>query len=406
METGPGYGDRMVDVDALKDQLVAEVDRRADVLLEASHQIHEHPELGFEEVFAHELLTSILADEGLPVERGAYGLETAFEAKAGSTGPTIAVLCEYDALPDIGHACGHNVIATAGLGAGLAAAALAEAAGGRVVILGTPAEEGGGGKVLMARRGAFESVDAAMMVHPAGLDLLSMNAISIQQCKVTYHGRAAHAAAAPQRGRNALDAAVLGYVNVAALRQHIRPDERIHGIFTEAGTAPNVVPERAAAKWYVRSPTMSGLEKLKARVLACLEAGAAAAGCEIEHEWLDPAYANLVDLDPFCGLYAENAARLGRTVVDHREDNRNVVGSTDMGNISHLVPSIHPMIQVSPPNVAIHTQDFVRYARGEEGDRAVLDGARAMAMTVADLWTRPDALAEIKAAFETADREP
>ena len=151
---------------------------------------------------------------------------------------------------------------------------------------------------------------------------------------------------------------------------------------------------------------MNGLEKLKARVLACLEAGAAAAGCGIEHEWLDPAYANLVDLDPFCGLYAANAARLGRTVIDHRDDKRFIVGSTDMGNISHLVPSIHPMIQVSPPNVAIHTQDFVRYARGDEGDRAVLDGARAMAMTVADLWTRPDVLAEIKAAFEAADREP
>jgi amidohydrolase len=366
----------MVDVDALKDQLVAEVDRRADMLLEASHQIHEHPELGFEEVFAHDLLTSILADEGLPVERGAYGLETAFEARAGSTGPTIAVLCEYDALPDIGHACGHNVIATAGLGAGLAAAALAEATGGRVVILGTPAEEGGGGKVLMARQGAFESVDAAMMVHPAGLDLLSMNAISIHQCKVVYRGRAAHAAAAPQRGLNALDAAVLGYVNVATLRQHIRPDERIHGIFTEGGSAANVVPERTAAKWFVRSPTMAGLERLKARVLTCLEAGAAAAGCEMELDWLDPAYANLVDLDPFCRLYADNAARLGRTVVDHRGGGRtNIVGSTDMGNISHLVPSIHPMIQVSPPNVAIHTQDFVRHARGRDRRWATRTGS-------------------------------
>jgi amidohydrolase len=396
----------MVDVDALKDQLVAEVDRRADMLLETSHQIHEHPELGFDEHFAHGLLTSILADEGLPVQKGAYGLPTAFEAKAGSTGPTIAVLCEYDALPEIGHACGHNIIATAGLGAGLAVAALAEASGGRVVILGTPAEEGGGGKVLMAEQGAFEGVDAAMMVHPAGLDLLSMNAIAIQQCEVTYRGKAAHAAAAPQRGRNALDAAVLGYVNVAALRQHIRPDERIHGIFTEAGAAANIVPEQAAAKWYVRSPNLRRLETLKARVLACLEAGAMAAGCEMSYQWLDPAYANLVDLDPFCGLYAGNAARLGRTVLDHRTGDRNVVGSTDMGNISHLVPSIHPMIQVSPPNVAIHTQDFVRFARGPEGDRAVLDGAKAMAMTVADLWTRPDALADVRAAFDASDREP
>jgi len=389
----------MAELDAVKDRLVAEVDRLADVLIEASHDIHEHPELGFEEHHAHDLLTGILEGEGLAVQRGAYDLPTAFVAEAGTSGPTIAVLCEYDALPGIGHACGHNVIATAGLGAGLAAAALAAEAGGRVRILGTPAEEGGGGKVLMAERGAFEGVDAAMMVHPAGADLRSMNAIAIQQCHVSYDGKAAHAAAAPQKGRNALDAAVLGYMNVAALRQHIAPTERIHGIFTKAGDAPNIVPEHTEAVWYVRSPKLHRLEALKARVLACLEAGATAAGCTMSYEWVDPAYADLVDLDPFADLYVDNAARLGRIVGDHREL-AGVVGSTDMGNVSHLVPSIHPMIQVSPPNVAIHTQDFVRYARGAEGDKAVIDGAKALALTVADLWLRPDALATVRAAFE------
>ena len=392
----------MVDLAAAKDRIDAVVAEHAGALLDASHRIHAHPELGFAEHHAHDVLTALLEEAGLRVTRGAFGLETAFEARAGSgSGPTIAVLCEYDALPGIGHACGHNVIGTAGVGAGIAAAAVAAELGGNLVVLGTPAEEGGGGKILMAERGAFEGVDAALMVHPAGADLARFAAIAIQQLEVTYQGRAAHAAAAPQAGRNALDAAVLGYMNVAALRQHIRPDERIHGIFTEAGEAANVVPERAAATWYVRSPTVRGLEKLKARVLTCLEAGASAAGCGMEHAWIDPAFANMVDNDPMIERYRLNLARTGRTLTEASSMNA-VVGSTDMGNVSHLVPSIHPMIAVSPPNVAIHTQDFVRYAGGEEGDRAVVDGARAMASTVADLWAEPGALEEAQAAFAAA----
>lgn len=387
-----------------KARIDAVVEQYADVLIDASHRIHERPELGFEEYHAHEVLTTVLADAGLEVTRSAYGLDTAFEARAGSGGPVVAVLCEYDALPGIGHACGHNVIGTAGVGAGIAAAAVAEELGGTVVVLGTPAEEGGGGKIFMAERGAFEGIDAALMVHPAGLDLTRFGAIAIQQLKMTYRGRAAHAAAAPQAGRNALDAAVLGYVNVAALRQHIRPDERVHGIFTEAGDAPNVVPERTSTTWYVRSPTVRGLEKLKARVLACLEAGGTAAGCSVEHEWIDPAFANMVDNGPMIDLYTANLSRTGRSAIDP-SSMEGVVGSTDMGNVSHVVPSIHPMIAVSPPSVAIHTQDFVRYAGGSEGDQAVLDGARAMAATVADLWADADALDRVKAAFGAAREE-
>jgi amidohydrolase len=372
------------------------------VLLDASHRIHAHPELGFEEHHAHDVLTTVLADAGLDVTGGAHGLDTAFEARSGSgDGPTVAVLCEYDALPGIGHACGHNIIGTAGIGAGIAAAAVATELGGRLVVLGTPAEEGGGGKILLAQAGAFEGVDAALMVHPAGLDLARFGAIAIQQLEVTYSGRAAHAAAAPQAGRNALDAAVLGYVNVAALRQHIRTDERVHGIFTSAGQAANVVPDQAAATWYVRSATVKGLEKLKARVLTCLEAGATAAGCGVEHRWIDPAFANMVDNEPMIERYRANLARTGRTLADP-DDLASVVGSTDMGNISHIVASIHPMIAVSPPNVAIHTRDFVRYAGGQEGDRAVLDGAKAMAATVADLWGEPGAMDEVRTAFQAA----
>ena len=391
----------MADLDALKDRTDRAVADHADRLLEASHAIHARPELGFEEHHAHDVLADLLEGAGLAVTRGAYGLPTAFEAVAGTGGPRIAVMCEYDALPGIGHAFGHNIIGTAGAGAGIAAATLADELGGTVVVLGTPAEEGGGGKILMAEQGALDDVDAALMVHPAGMDLARFGAIAIQQLEVTYHGRAAHAAAAPQAGRNALDAAVLGYVNVAALRQHIRPDERIHGIFTEAGTAANVVPARAAATWYVRSPTVRGLQKLKARVLGCLEAGAAASGCTMEHRWIDPAFADMVDNDPMIELYRENLERTGRRLVDP-SSLQGIVGSTDMGNVSHVVPAIHPMIAVSPPSVAIHTEDFVRFAAGPEGDRAVLDGARALAATVVDLWARPGALDAAREAFADA----
>jgi amidohydrolase len=368
-----------------KTRLAAEIDRRADLLLDVSHQIHAHPELCYEERFAHKLLTGVLEGEGLAVSRSARGVETAFEATAGSTGAHIAVVCEYDALPGIGHACGHNVIAAAGLGAGLAAAALADELGGRVVVVGTPAEEGGGGKVRLIDGGAFDGVDAAVMVHPADADLLAMDVVALHQAHVTYRGEAAHAAAFPHKGRNALDAAVLGYVSVAALRQHIEAAERIHGIITDGGDKPNIVPAYARAEWIVRSSTVTKLDVLKQRFLACLEGGAEAAGCEMHVEWIDPVYADMVDSAAIGERYRANAQALGR-IVRAPSPAARVVGSTDMGNVSYAVPSIHPMIQVAPPGVPIHTPAFAGFAGGPEGDRAVIDGAKALAWTVADLW--------------------
>ena len=377
--------------DVAKKKMASEVDARATQLLSVSHQIHETPELCFEEHTAHDLLCSVLEDEGLDVERSAYGLDTAFVARAGRAGPQIAVICEYDALPEIGHACGHNVIAAAGLGAGLAAASLAEELGGRVSIIGTPAEEGGGGKCFLLERGAFDGISAAMMVHPANHELTAMNAIAVEQLEVTYAGQSAHASAAPHKGRNALDGAVLGYMNVAALRQHIRPDERIHGIFTRAGDKPNIVPHEAAAEWYVRSPKLDSLAELRKRVVACLEAGATAAGVEIECGCKAPIYADMINSHTMLEFYAQNAAAAGRAIHEPRRSHA-VVGSTDMGNVSYAVPSIHPMIKVAPDDVAIHTPEFAHYAKSESGDQAVLDGAKMMAMTVADLWLEPDAL--------------
>jgi len=383
----------VMDVGVAKMRVQEEVDRRADLLLEVSHRIHGHPEQVFEERFAADLLASALGTEA-----GVYGLDTAFEARAGSEGTTVAVICEYDALPGIGHGCGHNVIAAAGLGAGLAAGALAEEAGGRLVVLGTPAEEGGGGKVLMAERGAFEGVDAALMVHPAGADLTRAEVIAIASWRVEYFGRGAHAAAAPEQGRNALDAAVLGYNAVAALRQHIASTDRIHGVFTRAGEKPNIVPDHTTAEWYVRSATIASLQVLKQRVLACLEGGAAAAGCRLEVHPTCPEYSDLRTNPALVDLYRANSEALGRPVAEPTASTR-VVASTDMGNVSYLVPSIHPMIAVAPAEVPLHSAEFARWAASDRGDAAVLDGAKAMAMTVVDLWLRAGAADTVRAAF-------
>ncbi len=378
-----------------------EVERRADTLIDVSHQIWEHPELGYDEHFAHGLLCDTLAAEGLTVERGAFGLETAFRATVGTGGPTIAVCCEYDALPEIGHACGHNVIAAAGIGAGLAAVTLAEELGGTVVILGTPAEEGGGGKVYMIERGALDGVDAAMMVHPADAELDAFTAIAIHQLHVAYEGKAAHAAAAPHKGRNALDAAVLGYTAVGALRQHIEGHERIHGIITKGGDKPNIVPAHTEMQWYVRSGTRESLEALKPRVLDALSAGALATGCEMSHEWDDVPYDHLVDVPTFMAAYSANMIDRGR-VVAPRASRPELMGSTDMGNVSQLVPSLHPMIQVAPAGIPIHTPDFATYTRSPDADRAVIDGAVAMARTIVDLWDDPSLLDAVRRDFEAA----
>jgi amidohydrolase len=378
----------------------AEIERLTPDLLQVSHSIHENPETNFEEHHAHEVLTGVLEDEGIPVHRAAYDMATAFDARVGDTsGPTVAVLCEYDALPGIGHACGHNIIGAAGLGAGLAVAKVAEALGGQIAILGTPAEEGGGGKEFMLRAGAFDDIDLAMMVHPADRDLTTMHTIAIQQLHATYTGEAAHAAAAPEKGRNALDAAVLGYNAVAALRQHIAPDERIHGIFTDGGDKPNIVPARAASEWYVRSRDMHSLEALKDRVLLCLRGGADAACCDMHTEWVDPPFYDMLDNHPLLDLYVQNAMEVGRHPLPE-EEGRMVVGSTDMGNVSHAVPSIHPMIKVAPEGVAIHTPEFEVYAGGEEGDRAVIDGALTMGYTLVDTLTSKYHRAAIRGAFD------
>lgn len=390
------------EVHSLKQQACERIDDIAQTLIDVSHDIHAHPEQNFEEFFASELLTRTASSLSLPTELGAYGCTTGFAAEIG-TGPTVCIMSEYDALPDIGHGCGHNVIAAAGLGAAIGLAAVAHASGGRLRYLGTPAEEGGGGKIEMARNGALTGVDIAMMVHSADADLTTIDAIALQQLIVEYTGEESHAAAAPHKGRNALDAAVLGYMAVAALRQHILPTERVHGIFVRAGEKPNIVPSDAATEWYVRSDTVTSLNELKPRVLAALESGGHACGCSVSHEWMGTPYADMVTNTSLSASYVANAAALGRTVGDPRSVGHRVVGSTDMGNISHLVPSIHPMIASAMPGSSIHTREFARQSISPLADRAIIDGAKAMAMTAIDFWTSPERQRAVAGEFGTVN---
>jgi amidohydrolase len=392
--------------DQLRRNVVSAVDAMGDELLGLSHLIHGEPELALEEVKAAENLARAVEGHGLAVQRGAFGLTTAYAAEFGAdSGPTIAILSEFDALPGIGHACGHNIIATAGLGAALALSKLNGALPGRVRYLGTPAEERFGGKELMAREGAFERVDAAMMIHPAGTNLVAMPCLAVTEVDAIYFGRTAHASVAPHQGLNALDAVVTAYQAIAQLRQHILSSERIHGIITEGGLAANIVPERAACRFYVRSPKGDGLAALKERVRACFEAGALATGCRLEMHWGATDYLDLKSNWPMARAFEANATGLGRRFVALEDVPPGRAGSTDMGNVSHRVPSIHPLLAVAPPEVSPHNPEFARWAASEKGDAAVLDGAKALALTALDLMADSAMLEAARADFEATSEE-
>jgi len=380
------------------------IDAVAEELIEVSRAIHARPELAFEEHFACETLSSTLSDHGLAPARGVFTLPTAFEAQinANTAGPTVAILAEYDALPGIGHACGHNIIATSALGATLGLAAVADTLPGNVRLIGTPAEERGGGKELMARAGAFDGVDAAMMIHPAGMNLASMPCICVAEVQVVYHGKSAHASAMPHKGVNALDGLLLAYQAISNLRQHIRATERIHGIITEGGQAPNIVPDRTSGDFYVRAANEKDLARLKPRVQACFEAGARGSGCEVEVNWANVDYLDLNTNWPLAEQFQSHAESLGREFIPYEEALGFGAGSTDMGNVSHRVPSIHPMVAVAPPNVVIHNPEFTRWAGSEKGDEAVLDGAKALALTAADFLLSGGLRDEAKRAYDVS----
>jgi amidohydrolase len=361
---------------------VAEV---AQQLVDLSHRIHANPETCFEEEKASSWAAEVLAGGGFEVEAGVCDLPTAFVATAGSGPLTLAICAEYDALPGIGHACGHNVICAAGVGAGLALAPLADDLGLTVKVMGTPAEEGGGGKIFMLERGAFEGVHAAMMVHPAPVEMETMPCLAVSHIDVHYTGKEAHASAFPELGINAADAITVAQVAVGLLRQHIADSDRIHGIVTKGGEAPNVVPAHTTSKWYIRSRTLRSLEELEPRVHRCFEAGAVATGCTYEIEEMSPKYSEMRDDLELRAVYRANAEALGRTFPDLGPLAEKLTASTDMANVSLAVPTIHPTLGLDTGAVSNHQPEFAAFCATEAADRAALDGAVAMAWTCIDI---------------------
>jgi amidohydrolase len=370
-------------VEELKAAVIAGVDHAARALVDLSHEIHAHPELSFEEFQAAAWCADALELAGFSVERGICELPTAFRATVGSGPLVIGICCEYDALPDIGHACGHNIIAAAAVGAGLALAPLAEEIGASVVVLGTPAEEGGGGKILMLERGGFDGLNASMMVHPWTSEMTGMPCLAITHFDVHFHGTEAHASAYPERGRNAADAITVAQVAIGLLRQHATPGDQVHGIVTNGGSAPNIIPAHTTAKYYVRAVSLERLDQWLPRVRDCFEAGALATGTTVDYERHSPPYSEFQMDGPIAAVYARNAEALGRTFAPPPE--RVVAASTDMANVSLVIPAIHPTLDIDALPAVNHQAAFERHCISQAADRAVLDGAKAMAMTTVDL---------------------
>jgi amidohydrolase len=389
------------DLGAVKDRIGQAVEGFADELEALSHRIHANPELAFREEKAQAWLTEFLEKRGARVERGVGGLPTAFRATIPGTGPgpTIAILAEYDALPGIGHACGHNVIATAGAGAGAALAAAFPGLPfpGRVQVIGTPAEEGGAGKVRLMEAGVFRDVDAALMVHGRCGTQVWRPSLGIVKVKAEFFGTAAHASSWPWRGVNALNA-VIGLFNALdAMRQHLRPDARVHGVITVGGQQPNIIPEYTAADFYLRSLDKSYLGELRRRFAAAAEGAATATGCRVQVT-VDPTIHDpLKPNAPMADLFERNLARIDFPVDP--DDGQAGFGSTDAGNVSHAVPTIHPYIRTAPDGVPGHSREFAEHNATPLARAGMLAGAKALALTALDLLAEPGGLRAAKEEF-------
>jgi amidohydrolase len=387
----------------LKDQIAQAVEGLGDELETLSRQIHDHPELAYQELKAAGWLADFLGSKGFKVERGVAGVDTAFVARLDTgDGPTIAIMCEYDALPGIGHACGHNVIAAAGAGAGAALAAVADRLPkGRVLVVGTPAEEGGGGKVKLVRGGVFKDVDAAMMIHGWDAWIGHQDLLGIVRVTFEFTGKAAHASADPWEGVNALDAVIQTFNNVSMLRQQIRPTARIHGIVTHGGLAANIIPEFAACIFYVRAAEIAYMWELLARVTACAEGAAKATGTTLDTVVMrDTAYEPLKRNDVLLDAFRANWARLGVVEVEPPKDR---FGSSDVGNVSQALPTIQPLVKIARDGTPIHSRAFEAEAVTPLARQGLLIAAKTMAMTTADLLGDAGLLERVKQEFKTRE---
>jgi amidohydrolase len=362
--------------------------------------IGENPELGHEEFKACEILTDTLKQHGFNVEIGICDLPTAFKATfdSGNDGPVIGYMAEYDALPELGHACGHNLIGTMGIAAGIGLSKVLSETGGKVIVYGTPAEETKGGKVTMAEAGIFEELDVAMMVHPLDNYMTSGDSLAMDAIQFEFFGKAAHAAASPHLGINALDAVLQTFNSINALRQHIKSDARIHGVITEGGKAANIVPDYAVAQFYVRAGKREEVNKLVEKVKQCAEGAALQTGATVKASFYEFSYDDMITNQTLSDLFTKQLVDLGVDASEIQEQ-RDGSGSLDMGNVSQVVPSIHPYVKICNEAYACHTHEFREAAMSDQGRDAMILGAKSMALTGLEILTNKEVLAEIKAEF-------
>jgi len=385
-------------VSQLKDGISTRIDALRPELERIGRDIHANPEIGYEERQAVGWLTALLREHGFEVEVGVANTPTAFVAtRRNGTGPSIAFLSEYDALRGLGHGCGHNLIATASVGAGIALADALDRFPGRIQVIGTPAEEGGGGKIRLIRGGLFQEVDAAMMFHPDTRTQVLHWALAVTHMHFEFIGRAAHASGDPEKGINALDAFVLAYNGISMLRQHIKEGARLHGFLKEGGTAPNIVPERTSGEFLVRARDEAYMQELVQKVKNIFQAAALATGCSVKLTFDEDPYSDLRNNSVLAALFEENLRRLGIDPVEPVPWEN--AGSTDMGNVTHVVPGLHPTLAIAPADVPGHSQAFLEASGSLRGYQAMVDAAKALAMTGADLLADPSLVEKAKAEF-------
>jgi amidohydrolase len=394
-------------VQQLKQRVCEAVERRAAELIETSNWIHAHPEIGHQEVEASKRLTGLLQSAGIPVEMGTAGMATAFRAELGgqrADRPRVAILAEYDALPGLGHGCGHNLIGTSAVGAGLALSEVLPELQGSIWVLGTPAEESAapnsGGKVHMVNAGVFSDVDAAIMFHPGTETAVTLDrSLAARGFEFYFHGKAAHAAGAPEDGINALDAVVQLYTAVSMLRQQVRSDVRIHGIILSGGAAANIIPDYAAIRYRTRADDTEYLAEVVEKVIACAEGAAKATGCRLEWSEYMPGYENTMPNKVLLDLMSDNLRTLGLNVNNERR--RSGRGSTDFGNVSRRVPGIEARIAITDHwDMPGHSIEFREAAGSDHGRQAMIFAAKSLAMTAVDLLAEPDNLMRARVVFD------
>lgn len=389
-----------MDASDLKSRIPALVDSLLPDLDELADRIFAHPEVAYQEVKAAAWLSEFLEEHGFDVEREAGGVPTAFKGtvRGGSEGPAIAIISEYDALPVLGHACGHNIIATMGVGAAAAVAQLSGELPGCIVSMGCPAEEGGGGKIKLIDGGAFDDIDAALMIHPAQHNLTYRPSLGRVKLYMDFMGKPAHAAVSPEEGINALDALVTAYQAIGLLRQQLPSHVRIHGNITHGGDAPNIIPERASALFYVRSREKAFLPELVRRVRECAEGAARAHGARVELREDPLAYEPFKQNTELCSIFEKNLRALGIDLDDTDTESLGA-GSSDMGNLSWKVPAIEARLAMVPKDVTPHTAAFATASGGEPGHKLLRLGAQVMAMTAIDLLSSPEKMSAVRREF-------